>query len=536
MGSYAEDETGHERRIQDRPPSSPSRGESDRLLRAFVAASNDIDFVASIPDTTFSQILHTIRPEKLLLPLAQIHTTLSAATAHKMGVTPIHQVVEDYLHAVLDVLTVRKEAGKHLNIGDYTMLLKCARQTGSWPVAKSLWNAMIRDGITPNTPCYNHYMASMILKDVYDARTRHRIRVTPLHMRARTVKVQGSGFRNYRVGDGGIKSRVMKIFSEMLSNEAVADEETFRIVIEGAGREGDLTVIKSVLKKVWEINVDGLMSADDASLLPPPTQLPERSLLYPTDGLLFTIAHAFSINNNIPAALRLVDYISRQYRVPITDRVWEVLFEWTYVLSKHRVKYEDPLRQGDLLGQLPKQSLKNLWDTMTGAPYYYSPLHPYRTRVAYETLRSALDERSPRHAGGIEELQRDLDQADLLRQRNLGYLKRWLRLLLRAMRSYNRVNKDLEWSTRMIPRILSEWADFAPRVVRYETAGGNVEILFRPQCDVDEERRRGEERARRIAKVLQARPRFLGQNWTPRKWMARTSHERLSEDGPPQGT
>jgi hypothetical protein len=118
----------------------------------------------------------------------------------------------------------------------------------------------------------------------------------------------------------------------MVESGVPGNEETFRLLITAMGREGDLDSIANILKRVWQIDVEALLAADETSV-PSARSYPEDSPFYPSNKLLFTLAHAYGTNNNIPLALRLVDYVSSQYSLPIPIEVWNELFQWTYVLS-----------------------------------------------------------------------------------------------------------------------------------------------------------------------------------------------------------
>ncbi|KAI6889843.1 hypothetical protein KC355_g21418, partial [Hortaea werneckii] len=70
----------------------------------------------------------------------------------------------------------------------------------------------------------------------------------------------------------------------------------------------------------------------------------------------------------------------------------------------------------------------------------------------------------------------------LLRNRNILYLRRWVRLLLRITRSIHYPDSLLHESTfslRTLPRFLWEWQGYAPGRVRFEVPAGLVEFDVR---------------------------------------------------------
>ena len=406
------------------------------------------------------------------------------------------------------------------------------------------------DGLIPDTACYNYYMAASVWNGIHVAADRHKTRVIPFTLLARRAVRLGRGFSGYAVGDGGLKAKVLKIFSEMLKVGATADEESFCNVITAAAREGDMITVKSVLRKVWDIDVDGLYNAEKNSIESTPVD--KSSPFRPTSKLLFTIAHAFGINNNIPAALRVTDFIARRHDIPISLEVWSQLFEWTFVLATPRTGLL-ARKHGTNTGQLPKQSVLSLWDTMTGAPYFVKPTmgmynhliknlqhrdspqtlygkmkegweiyseHRRRAHKAFQHLKREAEkqENDPDTMPSIplETLRREWEYLDLVRLRDVFWICRWLRLLLSTTRASVRTNQyeDVGWSLCQIPTILWEWRAYAPKMVRYETSGGVVEILMRTEEEMDTNRWWKERRSQEIRTVVEKVPLFVGDEWT----------------------
>ncbi|KAK4952308.1 hypothetical protein LTR66_013749, partial [Elasticomyces elasticus] len=363
------------------------RQEADRVLRAFLAAAQDHDFIKSIPSTTFSQILHLIRPAAFVSSIRDVSATFRHRIP-RMLQQPVHHSLVDYVSVVQDVVNIRRAAGGTLNIADYTSLLACTCAVGDGSAAKSIWTDMQEDGIIPDTACYNLYMGAIVHNGEHLGRVQKKLRVIKFHKSARSVSRLGSGFTGYRIGEKGIKQTTIDIFNEMLRHEAIADQDSFICVMTAAGREGDLATVKAVLRKVWLVDVDALMSGTDEQEFAPHVQLGRTSPLYPSSRLLFTIAHVFGINNDIPTALRVVDYVSRLYSISISRNTWAQLFEWTFVLAVPRYG-SSALRWGHKTGQLPKQSVLNLWHTMTSPPYNIKP-----TIVMYDQLLRNLTYRS----------------------------------------------------------------------------------------------------------------------------------------------
>lgn len=529
------------------------RREMDLTARCLFAASqaNDLDFIRSIDSATFSEILNVVEPANSIDRLASAHLEISGAMAKQLGIASMHKIAWEHSQVVSEIVAIRRSAGIKPTRSDYAVLLRSARDLGNRRMAHHLWRKLQEDGHVPDIACYNYYMAVVIFDRVHNASSRHKLRIIPFHMLARKAARPGAAFLSYRTGTGGVKEKVMYIFGQMLKNGVIADEESFRVVIMAAAREGELSAVKSVLRKVWNVDVDALLAGkDEAEILP--KQLPKDSPLYPTSKLLFAIAHAFGINNDIPTALRLVDFVARHYNLPIEQEVWSQLFEWTFVLACTRTGAKSRV-DGTKKGQLPLQSVLNLWETMTGAPYFVQPTMGMYNRLIknlfYRDMSPAVVEkmeegrqiylqsiakakslwtqlraevklaqhRTPDQEGpastSLEHLRSEWEHADLLRKRNHFWLRRWLRLLLATLRKRALYDTSGDWALRHIPRMLWEWRVFTPTVVRYETAGGQLEITMRTQEELGEHAVRGASSRFAQRGVLRRVPRWVGQGW-----------------------
>ena len=140
----------------------------------------------------------------------------------------------------------------------------------------------------------------------------------------------------------------------------MADSRAFCLLITALAKEGDLVGVKSILKQAWDVDADKPVDVDEDPGRP--NGLSRQSPLVPDDRVLWTIANIFGSNNDIPAALRVVDYISRRYSISIPLRVWDGLLMWTYVLSVRRSwkVMSDTDWAGTALGKLPLQAVESV--------------------------------------------------------------------------------------------------------------------------------------------------------------------------------
>ena len=153
------------------------------------------------------------------------------------------------------------------------------------------------------------------------------------------------------------------------------------------GREGDLEGLKSILRSVWNIDVD-LMQEVDEEELETPTYYDRASPLRPTSQLLFAIAHAYSTNREPLMGLKIIDFISRQYDLSITRDVWIELLIGTFLRCiPRRPHYDEP---GIVASALPMTAFEDLWAVMVDQPHNIKPdetMQLIRTRVYRHNLK-----------------------------------------------------------------------------------------------------------------------------------------------------
>lgn len=472
----------------------------EKLLRAFQLASVDETYVGSIPATTFREILRMLDPETFVDPYKRVLRDLRPHHVQQLGAKQLQDIFEKYVNVMTDIMRKRGAAGFKMGIGEYKCILNCVRSGGDGEAARAVWKNMLKDGIKPDTICYNLYFEALCWSNAFDPVEREKLRVIPYHMSMRRPVQWGQqrrqGFRGYLVGDIGIKQEVIKLFSNMVKMGIVADETTFCLLMTAMAREGDLVGPKSILKKVWNVDVEILLSQDD-NAMQSAEFLPTTSPVYPSKQLLFTIAHIFGSNNDIPTALRVVDHISRKFSISIPREVWDQLLEWTFVLASRR--HGDRKSDGAQLGQLPLQSVESLWNTMVSEPYNIKPTVPmyYRlirslwnrdmlgamllnmrvVRQRWLLDRAQLDReirlydeskvktsRASQLPTPIEAMPKKLRLMKLYEARDFAIVRRSVRRLLAGRRwNWDREPNRLGWQLRGLPIAMDEWGRFKPR-------------------------------------------------------------------------
>ncbi|MCJ1317842.1 hypothetical protein MMC15_003169 [Xylographa vitiligo] len=364
------------------------------ILRAFLQASENPHYIQILPATTLAEILRAIDPVHFLDQYKDVfHDFQTYRVDHlPRNVRSLKQIFIDYREAIQLILLRWRRLDRSFGIIEYRLMLNIARSVKDGKTALAIFKSMRADQVQPDTLCYNYLFEARSWSNGCNPLERWRFRVIPRNINLRQTNRDRSerGFQGYEAGYRGIREETIRNFDRMRMSGIVTDVDTFGQLMLGMAREGDIQGVKSVLKRIWDVAVDSILHEDDSSLLFE-NDLPPSSPLYPNQSLLFTIAHIFCINNQLPAALRVVDVFSRKYAVEIDLRTWAELFEWTFVLATRR--YGKSKSDGSDLGQLPLASVENLWVTMISEPYNINPTMPmYNRRIRTLWKRQMYDE------------------------------------------------------------------------------------------------------------------------------------------------
>ncbi|KAH7377589.1 mitochondrial ATPase expression-domain-containing protein, partial [Cadophora sp. MPI-SDFR-AT-0126] len=489
----------------------------------------DPSLLISLPPSTFSEVLRCMDPKHFLDRHSEIYKSIGPWTMRTLSLDR-HLRQEDFyyfssvfLAQVKDIVDTRK-LWWPLTLSDYKYLLKCACSVGHAQAAEEIWDSMTqpytewtadgtqikREPLDPDLECYNLYLKVKCWRESTNPKQRHRLRVIAYNLVPRHWEKAPYELSGHRAGPNhGVKAQVSRVFRRMVLAGIAGNEETFRLMMTALAREGDMLGVEAILKKVWSIDVRALMTGNEEEL-PPVTSYHPSSPFYPSKHFLFTICHVYGINNNIPTALSLIDYISSQYSIPIPLEAWDELLEWTFVLSnkiilrrKWRGKDGIALDIGRQVGELPPEAVSNLWQTMISEPYNVQPTmamyNRYMSNLLYRQRFGEMQDRMEearkllkrdvldltrkniafktsmrQHSSKIvtEKRARDVVFALLRVGRNRQYIKRWVRLLLK--RGSDVLKRSESWSLQNIPIILEKWSLFLPKQVKYGVPTGSV--------------------------------------------------------------
>jgi pentatricopeptide repeat protein len=502
--------------------------DADKVAQCLYTAQTclDYDFVNNISEATFTDILHVLDPRNNIDELSHTYMEISEHMAKQMGLMPVSRLMLEYSLLLKDIVTQRREGGHRLTSAQYSILLHCSQHLGDSRFAAQLWGEMRQDGIVPDIEMFNAYLGSFVWAGWNNSTARRRERVINVNMLARKRKRRDMPFANYHIGSpGGIKEKAMDVLGAMLNSGLTANEETYRSIITAVAREGEIDTVESILNTAWGIDVQSIMELTPGHAdMPKAKVLSEDSQQYPTTKLLWTLAHAFSINNDIPKALRLVDYVSREYDLAIGQEAWSVLFEWTFAMATPR--HGTNARDDRKTGQLPKASVQTLFDTMTAAPYFVKPTMSMYNRLitnmrlrrwstampevmkraallkveskaemakAWRHLRKFVHqlEQGKRYLPPPTVVRRRYETAKVIDSRNRLWMKRWMQLFLDSIEDWHRRHEESQiyahvhgFTYGTVPRMLLHWREFAGARVEYDLPTGVLEIDLQTQEDI----------------------------------------------------
>lgn len=500
-------------------------GDPFEILRAtsgiarVVHGQDDAVLFRLIPQTAFSEILRCLDPKNFvgrhvnLFQEININRNSIYIPLKSRRVDQLMEYAVHFMTRIGLILSARQKAGFPLGMQEYKYLLRCARAIGDPTAAENIWAIMQDEKLKLDTECYNLYIATKTWSDLWHPTFQHRVRVTPSHLLLRQWDNPPPRLRGHKVGkDTGIKAQVTDSFNKMVQDGIIGDEETFCTLLLAQAREGDIAGAKAILKRVWSIDVNGLMEHGE-EIVREVKQYALDSPFRPSETLLMTVAHSFSINNDVPMALRLVDFVSRHYSIPVPEEVWVELLERTYYLSIRRSK-KDELKGNDI-GQLPGESVLKLWNTLTAEPYNVKPtmwmydrlIMRMLDRVHHDEAEAKMWEARRKHATLVINYHKRIrnyrrfrqrsttnsrSRSLLLMERNLRYeyglihlsrqyIRRWVRKYVARGKKLLYTESPLLTSpyffARCIPAFQLRWYSYLPNKLRYETPTGFVSFV-----------------------------------------------------------
>lgn len=360
-----------------------SEGHPERILYGLLDPIGET-FFHHASSSFFAATFALLDPKYFVEPFKEIYRHMKPSLIHGPNELRIVRALEDQFGALTlqleEIVKRRRDAGHTLDLAACKHLLAFAAALADKQIAELVWEQMMPlTGTEPDLDCFAYYMEAFCWAGSWRKDEEFNFRVAAFNIAAREeggVK----GFESYRVGPiEGLRARMTKMFGNLATSGLEANEAIFANLMVAMGREGDLEGVKSILKSVWNIDVDLLVKVDEEEV-ETPSHYETDSSLRPTNQLLFAIAHVFSINNEVLLGLRLVDFVSRQYDLSIPYLVWFQILEFVYVLS--RWPYRSRRERGFGVGWLPESTFEDVWLMCTDEP------HNIRLTIPLKALRS----------------------------------------------------------------------------------------------------------------------------------------------------
>lgn len=373
-GTFRTAEQAHQAVLKTLQRKSPPQ---DVLFTFFRAAQHPDYFRVVVRSSFLREILEAIKPDNTLLPLRRAHARLHPATLAYYKFSSLEQVFAVYFE-VIELLLVQHQTYSHEyeSATEWTtspdllrILLDASRVCGYHQHARLAF-ARLRTslGRDIDIESYNKYLEAICWGGAFTEQ-RFMLRVTPQMLVKRNTEI-GTG-NGYRTGSKGLRDEVLQTFKQLAEDELSPNATTFENLMIGCAREGDLTSVKFILRNTWNFECEKVLAGAEEL---PTREMDAGSRLYPTTDTLYAIAHCFCINNDVPAAIRVIDLFSAMYDIQIDARTWTELMEWAFVLSTpRRGPHTKPryrkLRDDQMIGHLPYSAVMDLWKIMSSSPF-----------------------------------------------------------------------------------------------------------------------------------------------------------------------
>lgn len=484
------------------------------LLVQFWEQSRDPAILAAIPATTFSEILRLLDRRRGFVAFFREYKQWHPK--HYWMLLDLdrqfYQSLQDCRTLYHDIWRRRLSSVGHMGVPEYAGFLRLARNTWNGEAALSIMKEMLRRDVQLDAICYNLYFEARCWSDMWNPYERRLRRVIPYNQIIRQRHPNRNSadmtIKGYRIEEGGLKSEVTRMFMKMIGEGTMADTTAFGHLMTALAREGDLDGVRSILRKIWDVDADATSEADNECQNE--SLIPRDSPVYPNQALLFVIAHVFGSNNDVPTAVRLVDQFSRKFKVSIPYIAWSELLEWAFVLSTRRYNINDV--RGVELGRLPLDSVNSLWDVMISKPYCIQPgieMYDLMIRSMWRRLKIKLMlqyvtegvkiaqkhfqqhrnlvrmkdylEKKGAYGADAKDLayyKRRIDVAHRRRFQSFVTVHKWFKLLLSKRRwIIHRKHYLIVWERQGIPNVVKAlWRYRAARGVRYSAATGFVHL------------------------------------------------------------
>lgn len=503
-------------------------GHTEKIMFVLQGTPEGERFIETANDAEFSRALCALDPKHFVEPYITLYRNLDPHLHFNMRFRSCRSLEDrwDQYSILLDaVIAKRVAAGHHLTRDTLRHILLWAGSMGDYQLARDVFGDLIpQREMEPDLECFNSYLKACVWASWHETRFRNRSRVIKAfagvrrdsyHWRTPRKAPQGEEFdppQRPPLSPPETRQTALDIFQQLTNQGFTGNEDTYTSLMLAMSQAGDLEAVKSILKSVWNVNVDLLLQYDEEEI-ESPTYYEDHSPLRPTELLLSSIVYIFGNHNNMSLAYLLLDYVSRNYNLSVPEPVWSRLYETTFVLScKHGwgpANLKRATKTEMNLGQLDKGTLKRFFDLITDEPHNIEPsvvmlIMLARLECDYRMLDSCLDyirrampileEEKTRLSVLYDELVRvalaigrgqeplSTHFLDLRRQfildsmhvdKSLQYILRMISHLLQE-NEWAGGGHRVEFSQRRLPNLVKEFETFLPNELSYDTPTGHV--------------------------------------------------------------
>lgn len=512
-----------------------------------LARSGKHQEVEDLPVSTFSEILRSIDPlghtkhdvaDGLRISQGNVQWSSGNTLVDVSGVRNHHRKL---LAGVQTLFDLRSASGNPLTPADYEVLMRCAGVALDFQAVKRFWNAMAAQGIqdsrTARTwtefikarfmtePEYYQFDRSRVMflaRDLVSNRapapmavikrldeirfSQNALQRHPWNRRSdepdediRRVLRRRKDFRSYRNH---------WIRSQYYGHEP--DEELICASMVAFARSSSLRAINTlILDNYYGIQVE--LGADpESTTISGGYDIPADSPIRPSSQLLNAIVDAYCSMVHIPLALKLVNFISQRYNIPIPHSTWSNLLNWAYTCASKPFSTTRAIHGQYKSTTMSASEVLAVWNAMTSKPYNVSPtfddydiyvkalIEKRAFGTAVDTLRTNI---LPLYEAATSEYQLALTdeilqydateapspEAKLRRtkaQVHKDHIHHQISLILiKLLKSASQTKSGRTGPVTqvLVPNIITEFADFLPSRVRHRTAQG-VAVIDRPDA------------------------------------------------------
>lgn len=513
-----------------------------RLLRLVSSTAGPTPAFAALinkmPKTTYSAILQCFDPfvvckeidstQGVAISERMCQNTLLGHLINKWGVKIIYIQI---LNRLRHLYQLRRERGHRLLIQDYTVLIRCAGAASDIMAARRIWYDMETDKVHAwrDPAIYSEFVKVRYLtEELYASNDLARFRVRPLNLhrsklrlpnkgvtRLKALVVQRRQNSNFRFGQDMRSPNFAEDISRVLRRTRPLQKLTAMALLKGwipgeekltcslmkaQARAGGLFFCSSMLKSRWGITMEwdtGEVTVAGGNDLPP------DSPAAPTAHLLATIVHCYGSNAEILTATRLVDFISRRYEIPVPDKVWSDLLQYTYIAASKPASTEWRYAGISWRSKRPDEAaVQQVWDKATAEPYKFKPgIRDYhnlvRAMVSLQRVPEAIEamyklkplyddvlrENEETWVELVETTHQGVDNHACYKRFKALEAKKahiWYCFEYQCLAILQKVRiisiREQDKLSTIIPRFVLDFANFMPPHIRYRTSTGHVSI------------------------------------------------------------